>query len=131
METQPEVIRGLEGKLVPLVLTLITDGGAFTFEYLEHALSITAYLTYYSEGMSTQVWAICGPLLIAFRSWAVDYIGDIAIPLINFMAKVKHLQVYLNFKLSFAGHWSFFVRTAERRTISADPLACRKEVLRC
>jgi hypothetical protein len=33
------------------------------------------------------MWTLCGPLLQALSDWAVDYIGEISVPLLQYVAK--------------------------------------------
>ncbi len=78
----------LEPKLVPLMSDLLNEGGVACYEYLEHSLSMMSYFTYCSDKISHQMWELCGPLLLAFQTWAYDFIRDISIPLMNYMTKV-------------------------------------------
>ena len=82
----PETVVLLEMKLVPLIQQLLTET-TYSFEYLEHCLSIMSYLTYYAPDISQPMWNLCGPLLLAFQTWAYDFIRDITVPLTNYMTK--------------------------------------------
>eukprot|EP01036_Dinobryon_divergens_P033075 gene33075-42787_t len=48
---------------------------------------ILGYLTYNSDQMSVALWSLCGPLLQALNDWAVDYISEIMVPILNYMSK--------------------------------------------
>ncbi len=48
-----------------------------------------SYLTYYSDSVSQSMWSLCGPLLQALFDWAIDYISEIMVPILNYISKVR------------------------------------------
>ena len=68
------MIRILEPMLLPLVLKILGNDGDF-IEYLESALDILSFLTYFQSQISMEVWQ-CFPLIyMAFDQWAYDYLN--------------------------------------------------------
>eukprot|EP01035_Chromulina_nebulosa_P029152 gene29152-38611_t len=61
--------------------------GDDSFEYIDNGVQILGYLTYNSDQMSVALWSLCGPLLQALNDWAVDYISEIMVPILNYMSK--------------------------------------------
>lgn len=50
--------------------------------------------TYYYEGISMPMWQVCGPLITALNEWAIDYISEIMVPILNFMT--KGINIFIN-----------------------------------
>ena len=68
------MIHTLEPQLLPLVLKILGNDGDF-IEYLESALDILSFLTYFQSQISMEVWQ-CFPLIyMAFDQWAYDYLN--------------------------------------------------------
>lgn len=68
------ILKSLEPQLVPLVLKILGNDGDF-IEYLECALDVLTFLTFFQQGISPEVWQ-CYPLIyMAFDQWAYDYLN--------------------------------------------------------
>lgn len=71
---KPSILKTLEPQLVPLVLKIMGNDGEY-IEYLECALDILTFLTYFPEQVSPELWQ-CFPLIYnAFDQWAYDYLN--------------------------------------------------------
>mmetsp|Transcript_4901 Transcript_4901/g.7219 ORF Transcript_4901/g.7219 Transcript_4901/m.7219 type:complete len:1062 (+) Transcript_4901:138-3323(+) len=83
---RPDLYRHLEPHLVPLITKILGNDGDF-LEYLEYALDILTFLTYFPDTISPQLWE-CFPLVhIAFEHYAFDYLSLMVTPLDNFIVK--------------------------------------------
>ena len=56
-------------------------------EYLEGAISLLSYLTYYQDEISQELWQFFPCLYLAFADFAPDYIEEMSFPLENYMCK--------------------------------------------
>jgi len=71
---KPSILKSLEPQLVPLVLKIMGNDGEY-IEYLECALDILTFLTYFPDQVSPELWQ-CFPLIYnAFDQWAYDYLN--------------------------------------------------------
>lgn len=68
------ILKALEPILVPLVLKILGNDGDF-IEYLECALDILTFLTFFQEGISPELWQAFPLIYIAFDQWAYDYLN--------------------------------------------------------
>ncbi|KAL7531578.1 hypothetical protein ACHAXR_006571, partial [Thalassiosira sp. AJA248-18] len=82
----PELYKGMEGHLVPLVLQILGNDGEY-LEYVEFALDTLTFLTYFPLQISPQLWEAFPLLYVAFENWAFDYMILMAPPLNNFITK--------------------------------------------
>jgi hypothetical protein len=71
---QPAMMRKLEPFLVPLVLKIMGNDGEY-IEYLECALDILTFLTYFPDGISVELWQAFPLIYMAFDQWAYDYLN--------------------------------------------------------
>jgi len=83
---RPDLFKSMEPQLVPLVLQILGNDGAF-IEYLEYALDILTFLTYFPDEISPQLWEAFPLIYTAFDQWAFDYLNFMVPPLENFIAK--------------------------------------------
>ena len=83
---RPDLYKSMEPQLVPLVLQILGNDGAF-IEYLEYALDILTFLTYFPDEISPQLWEAFPLIYVAFDQWAFDYLNLMVPPLENFIAK--------------------------------------------
>ena len=71
---KPSILKTLEPQLVPLVLKIMGNDGEY-IEYLECALDILTFLTFFPDQVSPELWQ-CFPLIYyAFDQWAYDYLN--------------------------------------------------------
>jgi importin-7 len=68
------ILKSLEPLLLPLVLKILGNDGEF-IEYLECALDILTFLTYFQESLSVDVWQAFPLIYMAFDQWAYDYLN--------------------------------------------------------
>ncbi|CAE7658804.1 unnamed protein product, partial [Symbiodinium microadriaticum] len=79
-------ILAVEEILSPLVYKLFANGDD-CIEYLENAVEILSYLTYYPEALNQRLWEIFGPLMVAMDDWGYDYMMDLTTPVMNYISK--------------------------------------------
>jgi hypothetical protein len=82
---KPDILRQIEALLMPLIVTTLIEEQV---EYVDNVVDILGYLTFGGDGISTDLWRVCGPLLVALSTWAADYIVEVSTTLMNFIAKV-------------------------------------------
>lgn len=85
VEELPETYGAIEAKLLPLLHTLLSSEK--WVEYIDNTVSIISFLTYCPETIGAGTWSLAGPLLQCLGDWAIDYIGEIMVPLLNYMSK--------------------------------------------
>ncbi|GKY91239.1 hypothetical protein MPSEU_000096500 [Mayamaea pseudoterrestris] len=68
------ILHSLEPILVPLVLKILGNDGDF-IEYLESALDILTFLTYFQQTISLELWQAFPLIYVAFDQWAYDYLN--------------------------------------------------------
>ena len=55
--------------------------------YLENAIDVLTYLTFYGEVISPQLWSLFPALYRSFDKWAYDYIGNMIAPIDNYIGR--------------------------------------------
>eukprot|EP00548_Thalassiothrix_antarctica_P003614 CAMPEP_0194146922 /NCGR_PEP_ID=MMETSP0152-20130528/22408_1 /TAXON_ID=1049557 /ORGANISM="Thalassiothrix antarctica, Strain L6-D1" /LENGTH=1062 /DNA_ID=CAMNT_0038847579 /DNA_START=36 /DNA_END=3224 /DNA_ORIENTATION=- len=83
---KPELYKSLEPQLIPLVLKILGNDGDY-IEYLECALDILTFLTYFPEEITPTLWQAFPLIYVAFDQWAYDYLSLMVPPLQAFIAK--------------------------------------------
>ena len=78
----------LEVIIVPLLHKLIHSGDE-CYEYLDNAVHIMSYFTYYNTTISPLIFTLCGPLLAIMDDWGFDYMSEIMVPILNYISKVN------------------------------------------
>lgn len=68
------ILKTLEPLLVPLVLKILGNDGDF-IEYLECALDILTFLTFFQTSLSPELWQAFPLIYVAFDQWAYDYLN--------------------------------------------------------
>ena len=93
VEQIPEVLASLEPIVHPMLLKLLMEGEEL-YEYIDSAVQMISEFTYYSDSISSHMWSLCGPLLLVLCDWAIDYIAEIMVPVLNYICKdtVNFLQ---------------------------------------
>jgi len=86
VQDHPEILIQLEPVVQPMILRLLVEGDDL-FEYLDSAVHMISNFTYYSDTISPHMWSLCGPLLAVLQEWAIDYIAEIMVPILNFITK--------------------------------------------
>ena len=80
------ILKSLEPLLLPLVLKILGNDGEF-IEYLECALDILTFLTYFQDTLSPDVWQTFPLIYMAFDQWAYDYLNMMVPCLQSYIAK--------------------------------------------
>jgi hypothetical protein len=83
---QPSIMKNLEPQLIPLVLKIMGNDGEY-IEYLECALDILTFLTYFPDSISAELWQAFPLIYVAFDQWAYDYLNMMVPCLQSFIAK--------------------------------------------
>jgi hypothetical protein len=81
-----DILHSLEPILVPLVLKILGNDGDF-IEYLESALDILTFLTYFQQSISPEVWQAFPLIYVAFDQWAYDYLNMMVPCVQSFISK--------------------------------------------
>ena len=89
---RPELFKTLEPALIPITKQILGKDGDF-IEYLEYALDIITFLTYFPDDISNELWEVFPMIYIAFDQWAFDYLNLMVPPLENFIGKAP--QVFI------------------------------------
>eukprot|EP01100_Stratorugosa_tubuloviscum_P015507 TRINITY_DN897_c0_g2_i1.p1 TRINITY_DN897_c0_g2~~TRINITY_DN897_c0_g2_i1.p1 ORF type:complete len:994 (-),score=396.95 TRINITY_DN897_c0_g2_i1:163-3144(-) len=82
----PEIYINLETVLVPFLQKMINSDA---IEYFEDILRIITFLTFYSKSISPALWTLFPLLYNAFEEYATDLIGNILIPMDNYISRGK------------------------------------------
>jgi hypothetical protein len=83
---KPHLYKSLEPQLIPLTLKILGNDGDY-IEYLECALDILTFLTYFPDNITPELWQAFPLIYIAFDQWAYDYLNLMIPPLQAFIAK--------------------------------------------
>lgn len=83
---RPELYKALEPHLLPITKQILSNDGDF-IEYLENALDIVTFLTYFPDDISNELWEIFPMIYVAFDQWAFDYLNLMVPPLENYIGK--------------------------------------------
>ena len=86
VQDEADTMVQLEALVMPL-LHQIVNSGTECYEYLDNAIGMMSYFTYYSEGISAVVWTLCGPFLKVMRGWGYDYMTELMVPILNYISK--------------------------------------------
>lgn len=85
-----QMLQTLEPLLVPLVLRILGNEGEF-IEYLEHALDILTFLTYFQDRLTPEVWRAFPLIYVAFDQWAYDYLNMMVPCLQSYISKAPEV----------------------------------------
>jgi len=83
---KPSLLKSLEPLLIPLVLKIMGNDGEY-IEYLECALDILTFLTYFPDQISPELWQAFPLIYVAFDQWAYDYLNMMVPCLQSYIAK--------------------------------------------
>jgi hypothetical protein len=83
---KPQMYKTLEPQLIPLTLKILGNDGDY-IEYLECALDILTFLTYFPDEIAPELWQAFPLIYVAFDQWAYDYLNLMVPPLQSFIAK--------------------------------------------
>jgi len=81
----PSLYKNLEPLVLPIVKLIL--GKDDYIEYLEQALDVLTFLTFYPDEISCELWEVFPMIYIAFDQWAWDYLNLMVPPLENFIGK--------------------------------------------
>jgi len=56
-------------------------------DFFEEIIRIISFLTYYSPTITPKMWTLFPKMYQAFEEWAIDYIGNILVPMDNFISR--------------------------------------------
>jgi len=82
----------LEPHLLPITKQILGKEGDF-IEYLEYALDIITFLTYFPAEISNELWDVFPMIYVAFDQWAFDYLNLMVPPLENFIGKAPQIFI--------------------------------------
>jgi hypothetical protein len=85
IEDLPDVYTPIEVVVLPMLHSLLNKDASY--EFIDGAISIISFFTYFGDTISPNMWTVCGPLLQSLNDWAIDYLDDMMIPLLNFVVK--------------------------------------------
>ncbi len=71
---KPSLLKALEPQLIPIILKVMGHDGDY-IEYLECALDILTFLTFFPDSISAELWQIFPLIYMAFDQWAYDYLN--------------------------------------------------------
>ena len=83
---KPHLYKSLEPQLIPLVLRILGNDGDY-IEYIECALDILTFLTYFPEQITPELWQAFPLMYVAFDQWACEYLNLMVPPLQSFISK--------------------------------------------
>ncbi|EGC38931.1 hypothetical protein DICPUDRAFT_75469 [Dictyostelium purpureum] len=79
----PDVFNQMENYIVPILQTLFKED---CIMYLEEALRILTFLTYYPKSISPLVWSLYPQIMGLFEEFACDFISSYVNPIDNFIS---------------------------------------------
>jgi hypothetical protein len=62
LQEEQDVMGQLENLIIPFLFSIISNGEG-CYEYLDNAIQMMSYFTYYNTTISPVVWQLCGPFL--------------------------------------------------------------------
>jgi len=94
----PALYPQMEQILMPVMVKLLDNNG--NAEFLEDALRIVAFITYYSPSISQNMLALIPAIYQAWKSNGNDYVGDMVTPFDNYISKAPEAFMtgnYMNY----------------------------------
>jgi hypothetical protein len=91
VQENEQTLQLIEPALVPMFLHILNESGD-CFEYIDTAVHMISGFTYYYDSISPSMWQICGPLLHSLNDWAIDFISEFMVPILNYMTKVNEYR---------------------------------------
>lgn len=83
---KPALYKTLEPTLIPLVMKILGNDGDY-IEYLECALDILTFLTFFPDEITPELWQAFPLIYVAFDQWAYDYLSLMVPPMQSFICK--------------------------------------------
>lgn len=80
------ILHSLEPILVPLIMKILGNDGDF-IEYIENALDVLTFLTYFQPTISPELWQAVPLIYIAYDQWAFDYLNMMVPCIQSFISK--------------------------------------------
>jgi hypothetical protein len=93
LEDREDTLALIEPILLPLLMQILSNDME-CFEYVDTAVHMISCYTYYYDEISPTMWTVLGPLVHALYHWAIDYISEIMVPLLNYMT--KGISLFMN-----------------------------------
>lgn len=90
VEEVPAALQLIEPVVLPLVTAVLNNTGDLGYEFVDNVNTMLNFLTYSQDEISDNLFSCCGMLLEALRTWASDYISEVAGPLLNYISKATH-----------------------------------------
>ena len=83
---RPDIYRNIEPQLLPIVNQILGNDGEY-IEFLENALDILTFLTFFQDDLSPELWGAFPLIYIAFDKWAFDYLYLMVPSIENYIGK--------------------------------------------
>ena len=87
VEEVPAALQLIEPVVLPLVTAILNNSGDLGYEFVDNINTMLNFLTYFQDDISDRLFSCCVMLVEALRTWASDYISEIAGPLLNYISK--------------------------------------------
>lgn len=86
----PAALQTIEPVVLPLVISVLNNTNELGYEFVDNVNTMLTFLTYYQDEISEGLFSCCTLLLAALKTWASDYISEIAGPLLNYISKATN-----------------------------------------
>ncbi|KQJ82085.1 importin beta-like SAD2 isoform X2 [Brachypodium distachyon] len=80
----PHLFIQIESTLLPILRRMLTSDGQDVYE---EVLEILSYMTFYSPAISLNMWSLWPVMMEALNDWAIDFFGNILVPLDNYISR--------------------------------------------
>jgi hypothetical protein len=81
-----DIFQAVEPTILSVISTIMDKEGDY-IEYLELALDLIVFLTFYQDEFTPALWSVFPKIIAAYHDYAEDYIGQMVAPLDNFISK--------------------------------------------
>lgn len=103
---RPDIYRTVEPALLPVIKQILGNDGEY-IEYIESALDVLTFLTFFQDELSAGLWDIFPILYVAFDQWAFDYFYLMTPVIENYIGKSP--QTFLTGVTSISGNTVKFI----------------------
>ena len=80
-----DIFKKVEPMLIPIIAKVLDISGDLC-EFLEHALDLITFLTFYQDSVSPQMWSLFPLMFTAFHQFAFDYLPQMVAPIDNYVS---------------------------------------------